>query len=196
MAIQLRSLLLSPSLGVVWGLEMSDGSPITASNVREYVQLRTEERLLGARSSVYAAVRRGLFAYAPLREHLQALPVVALRELLAGREYFAADDVVALIDASRVAEHLRDALKRFLLSDATNTCARRFLQFVTGYAALPLPGGRLIRVVEAGYLAVDALPVAHTCSFSLDLPLYLSGEVLEEKMAFALANFVDQLDIQ
>ncbi|CAD6577622.1 MAG: E3 ubiquitin-protein ligase pub1 [Cyphobasidiales sp. Tagirdzhanova-0007] len=71
----------------------------------------------------------------------------------------------------------------------------RLLQFTTGTSKVPVngfkdlqgsDGPRRFTIEKAG--EITHLPKAHTCFNRLDLPAYLSQEVLEQKLTFALEN--------
>ena len=62
--------------------------------------------------------------------------------------------------------------------------------FVTSSNNVPVGGfSNLDRKFTINYVAKSAaLPVAHTCFITLDLPDYNNIEVLEEKLLFAISN--------
>lgn len=91
--------------------------------------------------------------------------------------------------AHPVVRNLFDALHSF-----TSEERRLFLRFVWGRNRLPTLDTDwtqpfTITVLNSNVMDADAaLPVAHTCFFSLDLPLYSSYDILRSKMLYAIAN--------
>ncbi|OQR74148.1 putative E3 ubiquitin-protein ligase HERC4-like [Tropilaelaps mercedesae] len=68
---------------------------------------------------------------------------------------------------------------------------KEFLRFVTGTDRIPLLGMGEIKMVIMPYRAsTEHLPVAHTCTNTLELPRYTSAQVLREKLLTAITHHV------
>lgn len=66
---------------------------------------------------------------------------------------------------------------------------KKFLLFLTGSDRIPIMGMSQIKLVfQPMKVGDDYLPVAHTCFNLLDLPMYSSEEVMEEKLRLAIQN--------
>eukprot|EP00656_Telonema_subtile_P032548 TRINITY_DN35775_c0_g1_i1.p1 TRINITY_DN35775_c0_g1~~TRINITY_DN35775_c0_g1_i1.p1 ORF type:complete len:106 (+),score=15.41 TRINITY_DN35775_c0_g1_i1:120-437(+) len=67
-----------------------------------------------------------------------------------------------------------------------------FLRFVWGRSRLPLSATEFERNFEIKTMQRDnpdeALPVSHTCFFSLELPRYSSAVVCRERLLYAITN--------
>lgn len=61
-----------------------------------------------------------------------------------------------------------------------------FLFFVTGSFKVPFGGFKNLTIEIAKVDNKDKLPVAHTCTKSLDLPEYDSKEILKEKLTTSI----------
>ena len=90
-----------------------------------------------------------------------------------------------------VVKHLWQALRSFTVEER-----QLFLRFVWGRNRLPTSDGdwtqpfTVTAIAEApGGGALDGmLPIAHTCFFALDLPLYSTYEILRSKLVYAIVN--------
>ena len=81
-----------------------------------------------------------------------------------------------------------------VLSEATAEVRLRILTWTTGLARAPLGGFAHMHLAftlqcDAAPEHADRLPVAHTCGFQLDLPLYSTKEVLRGKLLQAVEHF-------
>ena len=64
-----------------------------------------------------------------------------------------------------------------------------FLKFVTGATRLPLDGyDPPFNVTEGSDMDAKALPKAHTCFFSINLPKYSSKQILKTKLEYAISE--------
>jgi len=61
-----------------------------------------------------------------------------------------------------------------------------FLFFVTGSFKVPFGGFKNLKIGIEKVDDLERLPVAHTCSSSLDLPPYDSKEKLKDKLTIAI----------
>lgn len=138
------------------------------------------------------AVRRGFSAF--FRDGtLERLSPQSLEVALCGEPGFDVSELRSRSFVERelgqVADFLWDTLERFDYREK-----ELFLRFVTGCSRLPrsdsLSGGQetfSVSVLHNQGVPMDAmLPEAHTCSFALDLPLYSSREILEERLRYAI----------
>jgi len=62
-----------------------------------------------------------------------------------------------------------------------------FLFFISGSSRIPYGGlKRKIVFFRSGYEISTSLPIAHTCTYQLDIPTYESKEVFKEKLLLAM----------
>lgn len=61
-----------------------------------------------------------------------------------------------------------------------------FLFFITGSFKVPYGGFKNLKIEITKMNNTDRLPVAHTCSKSLDLPPYESKEIMHEKLLISI----------
>lgn len=61
-----------------------------------------------------------------------------------------------------------------------------FLFFVTGSFKVPYGGFKNMQIEITKINSQKKLPVAHTCSKSIDLPAYSSKEIMEDKLLVAI----------
>jgi hypothetical protein len=177
--------------------------PVTADNVREYLQLYAEHRLVGEFSAQTAAFRSGLSVF--FNEELlgtvhRCITVAELELLLCGTARIDVDDwqgstryePSTYADSTQVrwfwvcvrAMSTEEQAKLlFFCSGSTRPPA-------TGFKSLMGYGGQehrftIARVDGAGS---GRLPTAHACFNKLDLPAYATEAVLQAKMQLAIAG--------
>jgi hypothetical protein len=116
-----------------------------------------------------------------LRSLVYGTPEISVSDLVAHTRY----DGVDFTAANEQIQWMWDWLRR-----SDNHVRRQFVRFITGLSQLPVDGmaglqrGIYIRPSRMGDLA----PRSHTCSFSLDMPVYRSAAELEEWMSVAVAS--------
>ena len=78
-----------------------------------------------------------------------------------------------------------------MLEECTAEQRCKYLRYVWGRSRLPLTEADFEQqhCLSELYGGTDqSFPVAHTCSFQLDLPRYSSKDVLRSKLLFAITN--------
>ena len=110
--------------------------------------------------------------------------------MLRGNMDLSSEDLLGCIDwpaASTDFGNLLPGYLREVILDASADQRLHFLEWCTGMSALPCGGLKQqirLRVWEDG--ADDDLPVVHTCTFEVHLPLYSTREQLRTKLVRAI----------
>jgi len=140
-----------------------------------------------------AAVRRGIGTCVPV-ELLTLFTWQELELRVSGRPTV---DLALLRRCTTYGAGIResDAHARFLwevLDDFLPEQRCMFLRFVWGRSRLPVSAADFERNFELKTLQRDrpddALPVSHTCFFSLELPKYSRKEILQDKLLYAVTH--------
>ena len=108
-------------------------------------------------------------------------PEISVDDLMAHANY----DTRHFTAASPQIQWMWDWLRR-----SDNEVRRKFLRFVTGLSQLPVDGMAGLRrgmYITRSYEG-DLGPRSHTCSFTLDLPVYRTPAELEEWMGAAVSS--------
>jgi len=163
---------------------------VTYENRKEFQDLSIKMRLDEANKQI-KAIRKGLNAVVPLRmlslfswHDLEELvcgnPVVDIEILRRHTKYSG-----SLSAASPLTKFLFQALHSFNMEER-----QLFLRFVWGRNRLPATDSDWSQTFTINQLSAgdDALPIAHTCFFSIDLPNYSTAEVLRKKVLYAIYN--------
>eukprot|EP01065_Artemidia_motanka_P010936 TRINITY_DN15889_c0_g1_i1.p1 TRINITY_DN15889_c0_g1~~TRINITY_DN15889_c0_g1_i1.p1 ORF type:complete len:739 (+),score=213.84 TRINITY_DN15889_c0_g1_i1:70-2217(+) len=165
-----------------------DTRQVTEDNLRDYLRMLSEDRMMGSRRRETQALLQGFWDLIP-QECLKAsgLSGRELALLIAG-----ASEIDA--DAWRVAATSKGpsrAVKDFwtVVSEMSNEERARLLQFSTGCSRLP-PGGfqELKFLLSMEDLSPEQLPTAHTCMRLLRIPVYPSKEILRARLMSALEH--------
>ena len=176
-------------------IELKENGADTAVTYDERITFATAIercRLTEAEEQV-AAVRRGLasivpldlltlFTWQELELRVSGRPSVDLGLLKRCTTYGA-----GIRETDPHATYLWEVLEDFL---PEQRCM--FLRFVWGRSRLPVAASDFERNFELKTLQRDrpddALPVSHTCFFSLELPKYSSKEILQQKLLYAVQH--------
>ena len=75
-----------------------------------------------------------------------------------------------------------------VISDLTSFDRQRFLQFVTGNSRVPCGGLKMLEFIIQSTPSNTALPSSHTCFNVLDLPVYTTKALLEQKLKLCLEH--------
>ena len=156
-----------------------------ADRLRELIPHGAEARMGAIREGFQSLISiPGLAAIVTnddLRSVVYGAPQISVDDLVAHTRY----DGVVFSAAAEQVQWLWAWLRR-----SSNDVRRNFLRFVTGLSQLPVEGmaglRRGISIVPSH--AGDWAPRSHTCSFTLDMPLYSSAVDLEEWMGAAIAS--------
>jgi len=143
------------------------------------------------------AIRRGLACVVPIRR-LNRFDSKDLERLVTGEKKV---DIDLLKEQTYICggyECMEDQHIQWffqMLEDMDEEDVRNMLRFVWGRSKLPQRGADweqsfTINSLEGGD---DTLPMAHTCSFSIDLPKYSSYEIMKKRcmLAFTYAGSID-----
>ena len=122
--------------------------------------------------------------------------------MVQGKYDLSGADLVECIDWQSVPSELTAAagyLRTLLLDPAKFPAERatQLLRWTTGRVSIPCDGLKPKISLLLLFAASDgACPVAHTCSNQLELPAYTSAEVLDERLAYALAESSDRFQVE
>eukprot|EP00455_Lapot_gusevi_P027145 TRINITY_DN2870_c0_g2_i2.p1 TRINITY_DN2870_c0_g2~~TRINITY_DN2870_c0_g2_i2.p1 ORF type:complete len:1706 (-),score=731.31 TRINITY_DN2870_c0_g2_i2:147-5264(-) len=173
-------------------VELKEGGKqlrVTSDSREEFCRLVVERRL-SEFEPMLRAIQKGLSAVIPLR-NLSLFSWMDLETMVCGNPHIDVEILrrhtvyQGLTASSAVVKWLWQALTSF------NSEERQlFLRFVWGRNRLPPTEADWTNqfTINALRSSPDALPVSHTCFFSLDLPPYQSYEVLRSKLLFAIVN--------
>jgi len=164
--------------------------PVTYENRKEFRDLSIERRLKEPELQI-KSIRKGLnavvsvrnlslFSWLDLEEMVCGNPTVDI-EMLRRHTKFSS----SLSASSPVVKFLFQALQSFNQEER-----QLFLRFVWGRNRLPATDADWSQHFTINTLNADdnALPISHTCFFSLDLPPYSAYEILREKLRYAIVN--------
>eukprot|EP01122_Echinamoeba_exundans_P006539 TRINITY_DN185_c0_g3_i1.p1 TRINITY_DN185_c0_g3~~TRINITY_DN185_c0_g3_i1.p1 ORF type:complete len:943 (+),score=133.10 TRINITY_DN185_c0_g3_i1:1101-3929(+) len=169
-----------------------DATPITDANKHAVVQSAINKILVQSIRSQLDALKEGFYSINNLAPLLKLLSVSDLKTLLCGDELLTTDSV---IDELQFVGFPHDSPTPLLLQQWIRSVpiqlVRSLLVFVTEMPHVPVHGflahdgsARKITIQCRG--AVDKLPVSHTCALQLDLPPYVSYDVLNDKLTKAM----------
>eukprot|EP00455_Lapot_gusevi_P029999 TRINITY_DN3217_c0_g3_i2.p1 TRINITY_DN3217_c0_g3~~TRINITY_DN3217_c0_g3_i2.p1 ORF type:complete len:407 (+),score=138.04 TRINITY_DN3217_c0_g3_i2:482-1702(+) len=174
-------------------VELKEGGrtiPVTAASRQEFSQLVIQRRLMETQP-MSRAIKKGLNAVVPpgllslfswhdLQIMVCGNPNIDIEALRRHTVYR------GLSASSPLVKYLWQALTSF-----TQEERQLFLRFVWGRNRLPATDadwGQQFTLHALHTAPPDALPIAHTCFFSLDLPPYPSYEILRSKVLYAIVN--------
>eukprot|EP00941_MAST-03F_sp_MAST-3F-sp1_P003078 g3078.t1 len=170
-------------------LKNGDEIAVTSENRKLFVQLYTKWILVDRVSHLFDPLKRGvqkmlgghilsLFRPDELSLIVQGVPKTQNLYILKDKARYVAweNDTMEVIDFFwDVVKHLNDDLQKQLL------------RFITGSQRVPIEGlGSVVIVVQKSNMNINCLPVAHTCTQTIELPCYPTKEILKEKLLLSL----------
>lgn len=173
----------------------STTTQLQSSNVGDYVKMSVEYFLIYKRQRGLEAMKKGFYHYPSLSSHLKLLTPFDLQILLSGMQHINAQVIIDSLvfknfpSTSKTPEHLKE-----LIGKMTQNNLRRFLQFCTSTAGIPVTG-EMKKITVVHCIDKSRLPVGHGCVSQLDLPDYNNPKELEEKLLIALAHVTDGFHI-
>ncbi|KAL0721751.1 hypothetical protein Bca4012_036350 [Brassica carinata] len=179
-----KKLLQNPEELVSMGLWFRDSeTAVTKENVQKYIDEEANYYMTRAIEEKLSAFLEGLYDLIPkklvaifnaeeLRVAMSGMPTIDVRALEQTADYqnYVRDDIVI--------QWFWDVLESFEHGDKA-----KFLGFLTGTQRVPSEGLKLTIIKSAD---PKKLPVGHTCSKVLELPVYTSKEDLKEKLQKAI----------
>jgi len=178
------------------------GEFVTEANKADFTKLLTEWRLFGAIEGQVAAIRSGLCKVVPeavLQELRGLLQPAEIAQLLSGLGEIDIGDweqhtayAHGLARGSDLVVWFWRTVQMWASSREESVRLPQLLQFVTGSARVPVGGFRelvgfngakhLFTLSGGSYLMPQALPMAHACICTLDLPPYQDFETCQAKL--------------
>ena len=164
--------------------------PVTCENEAEYRSLLSAYRL-GEVNEQVAAMRKGLSAVVPV-QLLTLFTWQELQNMVCGKReidinYLKANTKYRGVNEDD--EHVGYCWQ--MLREFSHTQRQLFLRFVWGQSRLPADPKQFTQKFEIMAAANNndqALPVSHTCFFSLELPKYSSLAIMKERFIYAIHN--------
>jgi E3 ubiquitin-protein ligase HERC2 len=163
---------------------------VTDENYAEYKQLLLEFRVKEFDLQL-GAIRKGLSAVAPV-QLLSLFTWPELENMVCGKNEIDIEFLKANTKYRGVEEKSEHA--RFfweMLTEFSHAQRQLFLRFVWGQSRLPASQAQFTQkfeIMAAANNSDTALPVSHTCFFSLELPRYSSLTIMREKFIYAIHN--------
>lgn len=180
-------------------------APLSEHNVAAAVLAGCKARLLGGRRDALEALREGFSGFVDLSVQLAPLPTSELLLMVQGRVSISAQQLDECFDWGAEAfppfplhSNAVRLFRAFVRGGLTPPQRLQLLRWCTAQNALPVDGLKekitFKHFVSGGggggsgrdATADERLPVAHTCSFEVELPDYSSGEPLREKLLRAM----------
>jgi hypothetical protein len=164
---------------------------LTMENRAELVSLYINSRTPAAAVPFMNELKRGLFEIIP-REVFSDTDAYTLREIFLGSPEIDLDELKQLTDYGGQYHSGSRQIIWFwqVLAELNEEQKSNLVLFLTSSARLPLGGfaaiGKRFKI-EPTY-DDNKLPVTHTCSFTLDLPLYTSRDILRTKLLLSIDN--------
>jgi len=174
-------------------VEGGEAIPVTKANVAEYLHHWSAHKLRSA--GILRAIRAfqgGLFEVAP-RELLSRATSTELRDLMCGIRILDVDDLARHMvitpqgspDCEKLRWWIATVLRRW-----SHKKREELLIFATGLKRLPMGGAKELRPRLQwnvnSRMTTQHLPVAHTCSNAIELPMYESSELFERQLRNAI----------
>jgi hypothetical protein len=163
--------------------------PVTPDTVLEYADLIERVRL-SENDRAYLEIRKGMSAVIPL-DILNLLSWSQVESLVCGAPTWDVERVRSNTHyegysaSDRVVEDFWKVVNEFTIQQKV-----LFLRFSWGRSRLPAAGSfKNFQLTRMGKSDPDhALPAAHTCFFTIDLPEYTTINVLRERLVFAITH--------
>ena len=156
---------------------------VTLENVGKYIELVKIMKLEEMKNQI-KCIKDGLYSVIG-KNILQILNWNQIEEMVCGKAEFNLEDFIKHTkcnNAEKVIQWFWEWLKNCKDEDKF-----KYLKFVTGRSRLPKSNyTHSISIVN--FKERNQLPIAHTCSSSLDLPNYESKNILFEKMQYAIES--------
>jgi hypothetical protein len=171
--------------------------PVTDANKAKFVRMKIEHVLVKCRIKQLQAIKTG-FAEALKALSEEAAPFLSLlshtdwRVMLCGDFVVSAQQIVAACTFTGFPNKSETPqwFKEILLASSEDHL-RKFLVFVTGSPSLsPLSSSRSksVTINVRHQNRTGSLPIAHTCFFQLDIPIFKDKETLQSKLLYSVQN--------
>jgi serine/threonine protein kinase len=169
---------------------------VTDKNKSDFVRRKIQLSLIECRKVHLAAIRNG-FVEALKALSPEAAPFMGLLSHTDWRIMLCGDQTVSgplVVSCLRFTDFGKKSmmpiwLKELILA-ASEDHLRKFLVFLTGSPSLSTTTsfGSKLEIHVRGQPRSEALPVAHTCFFQLDIPDYQDKETLQSKFVYAITH--------
>jgi hypothetical protein len=171
------------------GMGPRPGSPV--EDIENYIEQYLNERL-HTLEPFLCEIRKGFWENIGLDGH-PMLTGKVLERLVCGNPQITVDQLISLTIAGTFSGGLNNeyvqrmfaALRRFTVEEL-----RLFLGFVTGLKRIPSrqikPDFRITVLPFTRHSSDSPLPLAHTCFFTIDLPLYSSDDIAVRQLRTAV----------
>ena len=165
-----------------------DDTPLSDANKAAAVRARIAWLLVGSRQDSFEALRSGFLSTIPeMSVHLQLFSGHELQDFMCGVARLEPEMLLRALEfSSNVPQDTRDNVNRFI-STSTETRLKNFLFFTTSLLTLP-PAGLRQKIRVEHDPKEGRLPSAHTCFYTLCMPVYASYGECEKRLDFVVCN--------
>jgi len=179
-----------------WGLDFSEfpgceERQVTDSNKEEYIHTKIRYCMLLKRLEQLKAIKRGFETISDMKSQLALFSWKELMLLCCGADYIDPGTVISLLKfrgfsiESSTPTHLTSIIENF-----NNIQLRKFVEFATGQCGLNYaPSKEPFITIQKVNSSMDALPVSHVCSFTIDIPDYNDRQLFESKLLQAFEYY-------
>jgi len=162
--------------------------PVTKDNVEDYLQSLADYYIKSRNKDLMSAFREGFETVIPLPILKQHIRPEELQALTAGATEIKPDELLKCITIKNATSAATPGFFRQFIYEADQDTLRRFLTFATGSSSMPIDPADLSISIEFRRRDTNALPVAHSCTYSVEMPEYTSFTQMRTKFINALAS--------
>jgi serine/threonine protein kinase len=173
---------------------------VNDSNKTRFVSMKIQQILVDSRMNQLLSIKAG-FTEAMKALSEEAAPFLSLlshadwRVLLCGETAVNGSQIISCLrfQGFPTKSSIPQWLKEIIMSSSDDHL-RQFLVFMTGSPSIPstysstLSSSSNIEITVRCQPRSNALPIAHTCFFQLDIPDYRSKDILQSKLIYAIQN--------
>lgn len=167
--------------------ENGDNIPVTNENKKEYIQLMINHHMVKSISKQTEAFVEGFYSVIPLAD-IQIFRPDELDLLICGIPEIDLEDFKRHLQFHRPYNISHKTIVLFfnVISKWKMEDLAKLLLFITGTSQVPASGFQQDPITIAYGGDKSRLPSAHTCTNTLDLPLYETEEELEQKLLLSI----------
>ncbi|MEQ2239028.1 hypothetical protein ILYODFUR_000317 [Ilyodon furcidens] len=167
---------------------------VTSENKKEFVDAFVNHAFSASVKSVFEEFKQGFFQVCD-RDLVRLFTPKELQEILVGKDFHDWEKLKqnTVYEGGYSVDHPIVQTFWEVFDELTENQKKTFLWFVTGFERVPILGldkiTMIIKVKHVQDLSRDQYyPATHTCSSTLELPLYSTKEIMQTKLTEALSN--------
>lgn len=167
--------------------ENGDDIEVNNSNKNEYVNKFIEMRTKIEVKAQIEALVKGFTSLIP-QQLLKIFKAADLGVIISGVSHINLEEMKKTAIFEGVAKDAEIITWLWeILGEFSQDQLAMFLQFTTGLSRLPVDGFASNKVeISLVSMSQDSLPVAHTCSWNIEIPKYSSKDIFREKLLYAM----------